>query len=173
MKQVLTIILFLGIGIVGGYALADNAGEQTPAQDSDEDKQTASAPLALPEGVTQITECIPGMGFHYADPASMPRGPVYVTDADETIIGIEYLITEDELEENTAETPHGLTGIPQTVNPLDVTWKAVDLAYMPQGVEGYAVPHYQLHFYKRTNDERTGVCPGEETAEQSSENERN
>ncbi len=115
--------------------------------------------LTLPEGAQQLSELIPAMGEHWANPAQLPLGPIYLVH-DEEVIGVEYMWTEDMLQEVSIPTPEG----PEVFNALTplsvgVTVDHVEVSFMPQGHEGFEVPHWDMHLYFITQAEKAAITP--------------
>ncbi len=99
------------------------------------------------------------MGEHWFDPAQMPLGPIYLVYKGE-VIAIEYMWSEDMLQEVSIPTPAG----PEELNvlvplPVGVTVDHVDYAFMPHGHEGFEVPHHDLHLYFITQEEKAAIMP--------------
>jgi|Deesub1362A_J573_1020465.scaffolds.fasta_scaffold00005_188 hypothetical protein len=103
--------------------------------------------LALPNEAIKLSEVVPGMGEHWAIPSDLPFGPIYLVHEGK-IIGIEYMIHEDELESNPITLPSGeVIGRPFIMSTLGQKINHVELNYLPQGHAGDEEPHYDLHMY--------------------------
>ena len=151
MKYVIGALVFLIIGVaIGIFVFIPKV----------EDQPTPTEVLSLPSEAVKLSECVPNMGFHYADPVTMPFGPVYLLDQKDKVVALEYIITESELKENIIQGPYGRAGIPVAMNPLSVVYDHVDLAYMPEGIGGFEVPHYQVHYFVISAGERALLCEG-------------
>jgi hypothetical protein len=132
------------------------AGAQQPAHTgpTDVDLQAMherAAELGLPEGVIQLTPCVPGMGEHWANPGEMPFGPIYGVLGDEVVF-VEIMPSQ-------AHFAQGESWL-EVLMPLP--GKAidhVDFEFVPFGHEGYEVPHYDIHAYFVTHAEHTAFCP--------------
>ena len=55
---------------------------------------TTAKTLALPADAVKLTDVIPQMGEHWANPAQLPLGPIYNVYKGE-VIGLEYMWSED------------------------------------------------------------------------------
>ena len=120
----------------------------------------AASKMELPEGVITAGGVVPGMGEHWFDPAQMPLGPIYLVH-DGEVIGIEYMWSEDMMQEVSIPTPAG----PEVFNalvplPVGVTVDHADVALMPKGHEGFEVSHWDIHMYFITQAEKGAITPG-------------
>ena len=113
--------------------------------------------VALPAGAVKLSECIPNMGIHYANPADMPFGPIYLMDKGK-VIGIEYMIHEDELEENIMQIGEEKIGKTVVMPALGKTYDHIELNYMIEGHEGDTEPHYDIHMYLISVEEQKQLC---------------
>ena len=121
----------------------------------------ASAPskMELPEGAQKLSEVVPQMGEHWANPAQLPLGPIYLVYKGE-VIGIEYMWTEDMMQEVSIPTPEGPEELSALVPlPVGVTVDHVDIAFLEHGHEGFDVPHWDMHLYFITQEEKAAVMP--------------
>ena len=109
----------------------------------------------LPEGTVKISELIPGMGEHWANPANLPLGPIYMAHDDE-VLGIEYMFTRDMMTE--LATPEGTI---LQIADLSIQEKAdhIDVEWLPQGHEGFEKPHWDIHVYFVTHSEHLSLIP--------------
>ncbi|MEE8400969.1 MAG: hypothetical protein V3R86_02290 [Candidatus Hydrothermarchaeaceae archaeon] len=113
--------------------------------------------LALPTEAIKLSEVIPGMGEHWANPGNLPFGPVYLV-YNGKVIGLEYMMHEDELKANPITLPSGeVVGKPVTMQTLDQDIDHADLAYMPAGHEGDEAPHYDVHMYFISQEEQSKI----------------
>ncbi len=126
----------------------------------------AAPKLELPEGAEQMTPVIPGHGAHWANMAEFQvqaqaqklMGPIYMVDGKGEVIGIEYMYTEDMLEEVTfgPEVFHALAPL-----PVGATVDHVDIAFVPQGHgEEFPLPHWDIHLFLITQEEKAAITPG-------------
>ncbi len=120
----------------------------------------APAPkMELPDGAQKLSDVIPAMGEHWANPAQLPLGPIYLVYKGE-VIGIEYMWSEDMLQDVSIPTPAGPEELSVLVPlPVGVTVDHVDYAFMPHGHEGFEVPHSDLHMYFITQAEKSAITP--------------
>jgi hypothetical protein len=95
---------------------------------------TEIAPQAV-----QISPHVPHMGEHWADPATLPTGPIYCV-IEGRVVCVEYMFAASALAEGESWT--GLLAGFETP-PIS----HVDFEYKPDGVGPSPVPIYQLHIY--------------------------
>lgn len=139
--------LVIGGGL--GYLGAQSLGGQQAA------RFRGASDIDLPAGVVQLSPVIPMMGAHWANPAELPLGPIYLLTDDGKLLGIEYMYSEDMLEELTIPTPEGdfsflaLGGLPLSMP--DIGFEKIpaylDVGLMPQGHDGFEVEHWDIHVY--------------------------
>jgi hypothetical protein len=106
-------------------------------------QRPSTTPIAwiAPEGVVQVSACVPTMGEHWAKPADLPQGPIYTVHQGR-LIAIEYMLTQADFA--AGKNWHDLT-FRYWGQQLPIEHADVD--FQPQGHEGFEVPHYDLHFY--------------------------
>lgn len=119
--------------------------------------QLMSGKISLPPDAQKLSDCVPNMGEHWANPADMPFGPIYLIDKGR-VVGIEYMVHEDELEENIMEIGEERIGKPAVMPTLGMTYNHVELNYLPGGHEGDTEPHYDVHMYLVSPEEQQGLC---------------
>jgi hypothetical protein len=120
---------------------------------------TAASEMELPEEAQKLTDVVPAMGEHWADPADLPLGPIFLVYEGE-VIGIEYMWSDDMLQEVEIPTPEGSEHLNALVPlPVGVVVNHVDYAFMPHGHEGFDVPHHDLHMYFITPEEKADIMP--------------
>ena len=104
-----------------------------------------SGPLPIawvpPPAVVQISPCVPTMGEHWANPADLPTGPIY-TVHNGRLISVEYMLTQADLAAGQDWTDRTFRYWDQPL-PID----HADIEFLPAGHEGFAVPHYDMHFH--------------------------
>lgn len=124
----------------------------------------AAPKMELPEGAVQLSPVVPAMGEHWANPAQLPLGPIYMVYKGE-VIGLEYMWTEDMMQEisippNPLE-PEGLDLSALVPLPVGVTVNYVDVAFMHHGHAGMeGVPHWDMHLYFIPKAEVDAITPG-------------
>lgn len=120
-----------------------------------------SAPkMELPEGAQKLSDVIPQMGEHWANPAQLPLGPIYLVYKGD-VIGIEYMWTEDMMQEMSIPTPEGVEEFSALVPlPVGVVVDHVDVAFMQHGHEGFEVPHWDMHLSFISQAEKAAIMPG-------------
>ncbi|MEO8244631.1 MAG: hypothetical protein ABI832_20255 [bacterium] len=93
----------------------------------------------LPANVVQVSPVVPMMGAHWADPATLPLGPIYCVDQGK-IICLEYMISQEDFAAGKSwDNLAGRTDLPSIDH--------VSIGFEPHGHEGFPVPHYDLHIY--------------------------
>lgn len=122
----------------------------------------AGGGMKLPEGVQQLSDLIPTMGEHWANPAELPLGPIYLVH-DGEVIGMEYMWSEDMLQSVSLDTPEGLFEF-FALQPLNIsgTVDHIEVALMPDGHEGFEVPHWDMHLYFISAEEQAALVPHED-----------
>ncbi len=96
----------------------------------------------LPKGTIKVSGVVPGMGEHWANPKDLPVGPIYCV-IEGKIVCAEYMISQGDLQAGASfeglKAPLRGGKLP----PVD----HVDITFLPQGHEGYEIPHYDFHMY--------------------------
>ncbi len=114
----------------------------------------AAPKLTLPEGAEKLSEIVPGMGEHWANPAQLPLGPVYLVH-DGEVIGVEYMFTTNLMQEVTANTPEGEVTFKQLPGlPVNSYVNHMGIEFLPEGHEGFKEPHFDVHLYFISPGER-------------------
>jgi hypothetical protein len=109
----------------------------------------------LPEGTVMLTPAVPQMGEHWANPNHMPMGPIYGLYKGKLVF-IEIMPAKD-LDKTVHDIPGNKVPIPNNIDHFDIDWN-------PEGHEGYAVPHYDVHLYFINRDEQNKIMPDEPMA---------
>lgn len=86
-----------------------------------------------------ISPHVPQMGAHYADPATLPTGPIWCV-IEGHVVCVEYMFPAEAL-----AAGQSWRGLPTGNLPAPITH--VDLDFMPNGVGPMQVPLYQLHIW--------------------------
>ena len=120
-------------------------------------KQFKTNKITLPGTAIKLSECIPDMGAHYANPAEMPFGPIYLVDKGK-VVGIEFAINKNELEKNILSIAGEEVGKPVVMPTLGVKYDHIELSYMPKGHEGDEEAHYDVHMYLTSAKEQHQLC---------------
>ncbi len=137
------VLVFANLGLV--------TAQNTPTQEQMQAMAEKAAALGLPEGVIQLTPCVPAMGEHWANPANMPFGPIYGVMGDKVVF-VEVMPSLDAFAQGTSWT--------DVLRPIaGLTIDHVDLEPELHGHEGYDVPHYDIHAYFVSHAEHEGYCP--------------
>lgn len=93
----------------------------------------------LPEGTVKISEVVPGMGEHWANPKDLPLGPIYCV-VEGKVVCLEFMVAQKDLAEGKSWPDlHGIKGMPEIDH--------MHMGFMPDGHEGYPIPHYDMHLY--------------------------
>lgn len=145
-KSVIALISTFLVGVLLGYGVSDTG------------RLPGKGLFTVPRNAVELTKCVPQMGFHHADPSTLPRGPIYLLDGDNEVLGMEYLFTEAELESEGA-------GEEFMVSAHHAGFDNVSLTFMPDGVPDMPMPMYALHLYRHDAQMRATVCDGEELEE--------
>lgn len=115
--------------------------------------------MELPAGAQKLSDVVPAMGEHWANPAQLPLGPIYLVHKGE-VIGLEYMWTEDMMQAVSIPTPAGPEEFSALVPlPVGVAVDHVNIAFMEHGHEGFEVPHWDMHLYFITQEEMAAIMP--------------
>lgn len=134
-----------------GLVLAQDGQPEGPTPEQLEAMAERAAELGLPEGVVQLTPCVPGMGEHWARPDDMPLGPIYGVMGDEVVF-VELMPSQQAFIDGESWLE---TLVPIAGYAID----HVDFEFVSHGHEGYEIPHYDIHAYFVGHDEHMGFCP--------------
>jgi hypothetical protein len=125
--------------------------------------------VTVPEGYEQVSPVIPGHGGHWANLAEFgaqvqaqePIGPIYIIDGKGEVVAIEYMYSEDMLQEVSIPTPEGAEVFEAlTPLPVGVTVDHVEIAFFLEGhPEIFEVPHWDIHFFFITQEEKAAITP--------------
>lgn len=119
----------------------------------------AATNMELPKDAQKLSDVVPAMGEHWANPAQLPLGPIYLVHKGE-VIGLEYMWTEDMMQDVSIPTPAGPEEFKALVSlPVGVKVDHVDIAFMEHGHEGFDVPHWDMHLYFITQEEKAAITP--------------
>ncbi len=93
----------------------------------------------LPADVVKISGIVPAMGEHWANPSTLPLGPIYCVHEGK-IVCLEFMISQEDFAAGKSwPTLAGMAGLP-TVNHTNI-------GFEPHGHEGFEVPHYDIHMF--------------------------
>ena len=137
MKKIMLLVLAMMFVLVTGVVFAHSVQKVT-----------------LPEDAQKLSDLIPSMGEHWANPKDLPIGPIYLVH-DGEVIGMEYMFTVDLMKEARIATPEGELAfryLPEL--PVEAWIDHVEIEYMSHGHEGFDVPHFDIHFYLVNPEER-------------------
>lgn len=108
--------------------------------------------LSLPPGTIKISECVPGMGEHWANPKDLPLGPIYGVH-EGSLVFVEVMPAQSDFAEGKSWVD--ILKTPKWFLKVD----HVDIEFQPQGHEGYPIPHYDIHAYFVSHEEHMAFCP--------------
>ena len=145
------VVLALMLSCVFGVALAQDSSAPAPTPAQLQAMKEKAAALGLPEGVIQLTPCVPGMGEHWANPANMPFGPIYGVMGDK-IVFVEVMPSVADFQNGKSWTQVLMPVAGQSINHVDIESE-------PHGHEGYMVPHYDIHAYFVSHADHMAFCP--------------
>lgn len=115
----------------------------------------------LPDNAQKLSDVVPGMGEHWANPENLPIGPLYLVH-DGEVIGIEYMFTTDLMDEITMATPEGEMVFKQLPGlRIDMYVNHMEIEFLPQGHEGFEEAHFDVHLYFISALERQELVPHE------------
>ena len=101
--------------------------------------------------VVLVSGCIPAMGYHYADPKTLPFGPIYGWYQGKWIF-TEIMPTTYQL-----STAH--QSFDNVLKPLPgYTINHTDFWYEKNGHPGYWAPHYDIHAFYTPHAEQMHYC---------------
>jgi len=134
-----TTILVAIFGLLSLPALAHDSVEHLPSAD------------ILPEDVIQISSVVPAMGEHWANPATLPLGPIYCVHEGK-IVCLEFMMSQQDFADG--KSWPDLAGIPG-LPPVNHT----HIGFQPHGHEGFEVPHYDIHMYFLSPEDVVKIQP--------------
>lgn len=136
MKKILLAALFCG---VAGTAVAQSPYDALPGVDT------------LPKDVIKVSPTVPAMGEHWANPATLPLGPIYCVHEGK-IVCLEFMIAQEDFAAGKSwPVLAGKEGLP-AVNHTSI-------GFQPQGHEGFTVPHYDIHMFFLSPEEIAKIQP--------------
>ncbi len=105
----------------------------------------------LPKDVIQISPTVPAMGEHWANPATLPLGPIYCVHQGK-IVCLEFMISQEDFASGKSwPVLAGKDGLP----PVNHT----NIGFQEHGHEGFEVPHYDIHMYFLSPEEVAKIQP--------------
>ena len=128
----------LAAALVAGLAMV--AAAQASRADTSFDKLPKVE--SLPKGVVQVSPFVPGMGEHWANPATLPLGPIYCV-MNGRVVCMEYMIAQKDFVAGKSfeKLVPWFAGTEQP--PID----HMEFNFEPNGHEGFTVPHFDVHMY--------------------------
>lgn len=145
---------FMALVLAGlaGMLILDLASSTGDVEEQSMD-QPSTIPVVwvAPPGVIKLSECVPYMGEHWANPANMPLGPIYTVD-NGRLISIEYMFSHADL-----AAGKSWWDLKFLYWGRELAIQHADVAFLPQGHDGYEVPHFDMHFYLVTHEEDRAI----------------
>lgn len=112
--------------------------------------QPAAHPAGIPADALMVSPCIATMGEHWANPKSLPLGPIYGVWQGKPVF-TEIMVSVEQLNKGFSYADiHALPGY--TIDHIDVN-------YEPNGHEGFPIPHYDVHAYYVSPAVQATICP--------------
>lgn len=109
------------------------------------DKSTLPDAAILPPNIVQVSPSIPAMGEHWADPSTLPLGPIYCVHEGK-IICLEFMMSQEDFSAGKSWPElGGHAGLPSIDH--------IGIAFQEHGHEGFEAPHYDMHIYFITPEE--------------------
>lgn len=132
MQNLATILVAVGIA----------AAMMAPAQAASDELDRLPRVTDLPEGVIQVSPAIPGMGEHWADPKTLPLGPIYCV-IEGRVTCMEFMISQQDFADGKSFEKLR----PWFDGPNQPAVDHMEFNFEPHGHEGFEVPHYDIHMY--------------------------
>ncbi len=112
--------------------------------------QPAVRPAGIPADAVMVSPCIATMGEHWANLKDLPLGPIYGVWQGKPVF-TEMMVSVKQLQQGFSYANiHALPGY---------TIDHIDFEYEPNGHQGFAVPHYDLHAYYVSPAVQATICP--------------
>ncbi|MBC5824688.1 MAG: hypothetical protein GIW99_03820 [Candidatus Eremiobacteraeota bacterium] len=110
-------------------------------------------PAAIPAGYVQVSPCVPGMGEHWANPATFHKGgTIYGTYQAKPVFS-EIMVTQRDFASGKSWE--------DTLAPLPgYRIDHVDIEFMPHGHPGMTYAHYDIHGYYVSHARHRLFCRG-------------
>lgn len=108
-------------------------------------------PEGMPADAIPISPVVPGMGEHWANPRNLPVGPIYGVYKGKVVF-LEYMLSQEDLKAGKSWT--NLAADP-SLPPVH----HVEVEFVPNGHEGYEIPHYDVHLYLVPHEEHVKYMP--------------
>lgn len=103
------------------------------------DKAMLPDATILPANIVQVSPSIPAMGEHWADPVTLPLGPIYCVHEGK-IICLEFMMSQEDF---AAGKSWPQVGGPANLPSID----HIRIGFQEHGHEGFEPPHYDMHIY--------------------------
>lgn len=147
--------LVISIGVGFGIGIQPSTHQASGHPEIGELQSQLASP-AVPGDAIQLSEIVPTMGEHWGNPEDLPLGPIYLVH-DGEVIGIEYMFTQEMMEEVTIPGEGSFLHISGL--PVNTYVDHVNIEFLSQGHEGFEVPHYDVHLYFISVEEQHAIVP--------------
>lgn len=108
-------------------------------------------PAGVPKDALLVSPCIVGMGEHWANPKTLPVGPIY------GIYNGKPVFTEIMIDQKDFAAGKSFMDMLKPLPGYRIDH--VDVEFEPKGHEGYPIPHYDVHAYYVKHDVHMAFCP--------------
>jgi hypothetical protein len=112
------------------------------ASSAELDLSTLPKVSQLPKNVVQVSPVIPNMGAHYADPKTLPFGPIYCVISGR-VVCMEYMVSQKDFAKGKSFTDLA----PWFDGAQQPAINHMEFQFNPKGHPGYEIPHYDVHMY--------------------------
>lgn len=114
---------------------------------------TTTPPGAIPAGYEHVSPCIPTMGEHWANPATIATGGAIYGTYEGKPVFTEIMLTPKDLAAGKSWD--------QVLKPLPgYQINHVDIDFEPHGHPGMMFPHYDIHAYYVSHATHMAFCGG-------------
>jgi hypothetical protein len=113
----------------------------------------AVRPAAIPAGNVQMSPCIPTMGVHWANPATIAKGGAIYGSYEGKPVFTEIMLTPKDFAAGKSWD--------EVLKPLPgYQINHVDIDFLPHGHPGMPFPHYDLHAFYVSHATHMAWCGG-------------
>ncbi len=108
-------------------------------------------PAGIPADAVLVSPCVVAMGEHWANPKSLPFGPIY------GVYNGKPVFTEVMIDQKAFAAGKSWDKL---LTPLPgYKIDHVDIDFVPYGHSGYPIKHYDVHAYYVPHETHTAFCP--------------